>query len=107
MVKQRYGCCGDQNDKDRQESNLPGNTNAHGFRPAPSLNNFTGCAGQHIFRGDRLPGDMYGDYFIPERTKCEAALGKGRAIDTETIQQFGAGSLAPELDETFEGAHQA
>ncbi len=31
-----------------------------------TLNNFTGCAGQHIFRGDRLPGDMYGDYFIPE-----------------------------------------
>ncbi|MCH2136114.1 MAG: acyl-CoA dehydrogenase family protein [Phycisphaerales bacterium] len=49
----------------------------------------------------------HGDYFIPERTKCEAALGKGRAVDTETIQQFGAGSLAPELAETFEGAHQA
>jgi len=31
-----------------------------------TLNNFTGCAGQHIFRGDRLAPDMYGDYFIPE-----------------------------------------
>lgn len=31
-----------------------------------TLNNFTGCAGQHIFRGDRLPSDFYGDYIIPE-----------------------------------------
>jgi mono/diheme cytochrome c family protein/glucose/arabinose dehydrogenase len=31
-----------------------------------TLNNFTGCAGQHIFRGDRLPKEMYGNYFIPE-----------------------------------------
>ena len=31
-----------------------------------TLNNFTGCAGQHIFRGDRLPADFYGDYIIPE-----------------------------------------
>lgn len=31
-----------------------------------TLNHFTGCAGQHIFRGDRLPADFYGDYIIPE-----------------------------------------
>jgi glucose/arabinose dehydrogenase len=31
-----------------------------------TLNNFTGCAGQHIYRGDRLPADFYGDYIIPE-----------------------------------------
>jgi len=31
-----------------------------------TLNNFTGCAGAHIYRGDRLPGDFYGDYIIPE-----------------------------------------
>ena len=31
-----------------------------------TLNAFTGCAGQHIFRGDRLPADFYGDYIIPE-----------------------------------------
>ena len=31
-----------------------------------TLNNFTGCAGQHLFRGDRLPADTYGDLFIPE-----------------------------------------
>ena len=31
-----------------------------------TLNHFTGCAGQHIYRGDRLPADFYGDYIIPE-----------------------------------------
>ncbi len=31
-----------------------------------TLNRFTGCAGQHIYRGDRLPSDFYGDYIIPE-----------------------------------------
>ncbi len=31
-----------------------------------TLNNFTGCAGQHLFRGHRMGDDFYGDYFIPE-----------------------------------------
>ena len=31
-----------------------------------TLNNFTGCGGQGVFRGDRLPEDMRGDLFIPE-----------------------------------------
>lgn len=30
------------------------------------LNNFTGCAGQGIYRGDRLPADLQGDLIIPE-----------------------------------------
>ena len=30
------------------------------------LNNFTGCAGQGIYRGDRLPADLRGDLIIPE-----------------------------------------
>ena len=30
------------------------------------VNNFTGCGGQSIFRGDRLPADLYGDLIIPE-----------------------------------------
>ncbi|MDB4293823.1 discoidin domain-containing protein [Akkermansiaceae bacterium] len=30
------------------------------------LNNFTGCAGQGIYRGDRLPADLKGDLIIPE-----------------------------------------
>lgn len=35
-------------------------------KDALTLNNFTGCAGQHIFRGHALPEDFYGDYIIPE-----------------------------------------
>jgi mono/diheme cytochrome c family protein len=31
-----------------------------------TLNHFTSGAGQAIYRGDRLPADMQGDYFIPE-----------------------------------------
>ena len=31
-----------------------------------TLNKFTAGCGQSIFRGDRLPADMVGDYFIPE-----------------------------------------
>ena len=31
-----------------------------------TLNSFTGCAGAHIYRGDALPEDFYGDYIIPE-----------------------------------------
>lgn len=31
-----------------------------------AINHFTGVAGQEIFRGDKLPADLYGDLFIPE-----------------------------------------
>ena len=34
--------------------------------PNGGLNHMTGCAGQGIFRGDRLPEDIRGDLFIPE-----------------------------------------
>lgn len=30
------------------------------------LNRFTGCAGQSIYRGDRMPQDFQGDYIVPE-----------------------------------------
>lgn len=30
------------------------------------LNHFTGCAGQTIYRGDRLPRELYGNAFLPE-----------------------------------------
>jgi mono/diheme cytochrome c family protein len=48
-----------------------GNLDAQGgeraLRPEDNtLNRFTSGAGQSIFRGDRLPADMQGDYFIPE-----------------------------------------
>ena len=31
-----------------------------------SLNHFTGCCGQSVFRGDRLPAELYGNLFVPE-----------------------------------------
>jgi mono/diheme cytochrome c family protein len=34
--------------------------------PNGGLNHMTGCAGQEIFRGDRLPEDLRGDLLIPE-----------------------------------------
>ncbi|MBK1855852.1 discoidin domain-containing protein [Verrucomicrobiaceae bacterium 5K15] len=34
--------------------------------PNGGLNNFTGVAGQSIYRGDRLPADLKGDLLIPE-----------------------------------------
>jgi mono/diheme cytochrome c family protein len=48
-----------------------GNVDAQGGREAlrpedNTLKNFTSGCGQSIFRGDRLPEDMIGDYFIPE-----------------------------------------
>ncbi|PRY09687.1 putative membrane-bound dehydrogenase-like protein [Pontibacter ummariensis] len=36
------------------------------LRPDNTLKHFTSGGGQSIFRGDRMPADMLGDYFIPE-----------------------------------------
>lgn len=35
-------------------------------RPDGTLNHFTGCAGQTVFRGDRLPAELNGNVFLPE-----------------------------------------
>ena len=35
-------------------------------RPDKTLNHFTGCCGQEVFRGDRLPADLRGDVLLPE-----------------------------------------
>lgn len=36
------------------------------LRPDGTLNHFTGCCGQSIFRGTLLPADCVGDYFVCE-----------------------------------------
>ncbi len=46
------------------------------------LNRFTGCAGQGVFRGDRLPEDLRGDLFIPEPV--------GRLIRRAKVERSGA-----------------
>jgi len=35
-------------------------------RPDKTLNHFTGCAGQEVYRGDRLPADLRGDVLMNE-----------------------------------------
>ena len=36
------------------------------IRDDNTLNHFTACCGQVVFRGDRLPAELYGELFIPE-----------------------------------------
>lgn len=53
------------------------------LRPDNTLNHFTGCCGQSIYRGDALPEDLVGDYIVCEpvgriirRAKVEHKSGK-------------------------------
>lgn len=53
------------------------------LRPDNTLNHFTGCCGQSIYRGDALPEDLVGDYIVCEpvgriirRAKVEHNMGK-------------------------------
>ena len=49
------------------------------FRPEDkTLNHFTACAGQTVYRGDRLPKDLYGNVFLPEPV--------GRLIRRATVE---------------------
>lgn len=63
------------NDQYNEEFTKPwpiiGNLDAQAGRTAlrpedNTLKTFTSGCGQSIFRGDRMPADMHGDYFIPE-----------------------------------------
>ena len=61
-----------------------GNIDAQGGREAlrpedNTLKSFTSGCGQSIFRGDRLPADMQGDYFIPE--PVGRIIKRGRVIN--------------------------
>jgi mono/diheme cytochrome c family protein len=49
------------------------------------LNNFTGCAGQGIYRGDRLPADLKGDLIIPEPVGRLIRRAKVTRKDGQTI----------------------
>ncbi len=50
-------------------------------RPDGSLNHFTGCCGQTIFRGDALGDDCVGDYFLPEPVGRLVRRAKVRDVD--------------------------
>lgn len=47
--------------------------------PNGGLNHMTGCAGQEIFRGDRLPADLRGQLIIPEPV--------GRLVRRATVER--------------------
>jgi len=49
------------------------------------LNRFTGCAGQSIYRGDRLPADMNGDYILPEPVGRLVRRAKVTSIDGKYV----------------------
>ncbi len=52
---------------------------ANRFRPEDkTLNHFTACCGQTVFRGDRLPKELYGNVFLPEPV--------GRLIRRATVE---------------------
>ncbi len=58
-------------------ADVQGGTNR--FRPEDkTLNHFTACAGQTVYRGDRLPGELYGNVFLPEPV--------GRLIRRATVE---------------------
>jgi putative membrane-bound dehydrogenase-like protein len=63
-----------------------GNLDAQGGRQAlrpedNTLKTFTSGCGQSIFRGDRLPEDMRGDYFIPE--PVARVIKRGKVINRD------------------------
>jgi mono/diheme cytochrome c family protein len=68
----------------------------YALRPEDNtLNKFTSGCGQSIFRGDRLPADMQGDYFIPEpvgriikRGKVSKNRGKVTIADAYSKQDW-------------------
>ncbi|HUQ96321.1 MAG TPA: hypothetical protein VM010_01565, partial [Chitinophagaceae bacterium] len=51
------------------------------LRPDNTLHKFTAGCGQSIFRGDRLPADMQGDYFIPE--PVGRVIKRGKVVNKE------------------------
>jgi mono/diheme cytochrome c family protein len=63
------------------------------------LNHFTGCSGQSIYRGDRLPQDMVGDYIVCEpvarlirRAKVKTVKGKTYLENAYDRKEFLASS---------------
>ncbi|MDB5112260.1 MAG: cytochrome, partial [Mucilaginibacter sp.] len=65
------------------------------LRADSTLNHFTACNGQSIYRGDKLPGDVQGDLFIPEpvgrlirRAKVLDNDGKVTLVNAYDKQEF-------------------
>lgn len=65
--------------------NVDANVGEKGRRDDNTLIHFTSGAGQVVFRGDRLPADMLGDYFIPEPVARVIKRGKVHNKDGKII----------------------
>ena len=62
------------------------------LRPNVTLNHFTACSGQSIYRGDKLPQDLVGDYMICEPVgrlirRAKVTNVKGKTIFTNAYDQ--------------------
>lgn len=69
------------------------------LRPDTTLNHFTACSGQSIYRGNALPKDLLGDYLVCEpvgrlirRAKLTNIKGKSMARNAYYRQEFIASS---------------
>lgn len=69
------------------------------LRPDSTLNHFTAGCGQMIYRGDKLPKDLYGDYLIAEpvariirRAHVLNNKGKTQLVNAYSNQEFIASS---------------
>jgi glucose/arabinose dehydrogenase/mono/diheme cytochrome c family protein len=69
------------------------------LKPDSTLNHFTACTGQSIYRGDRLPADLKGDYLVCEpvgriirRAKVIDSAGKIMLKNAYDRQEFLASS---------------
>ena len=55
------------------------------LRPDRTLNHFTGCSGQSIFRGDKLPEDLVGDYIVCEPVARLIRRAKVKTVNGKTF----------------------
>ena len=55
------------------------------LRADSTLNHFTASCGQTVFRGDRLPAQLYGDLFIPEPVGRLIRRAKVSNVDGKTV----------------------
>ena len=55
------------------------------LRPDSTLNHFTASCGQVVYRGDKLPSDVYGDLFIPEPVGRLIRRAKVMNVDGKTV----------------------
>ena len=73
--------------------NIPDTQGGRGrLRENNTLNRFTGCCGQSIFRGDRMPADFYGDLIICEPVgrlirRAKVTNDRGRIVVSNAYDQ--------------------